>query len=99
MTKPKRKVVFVGVTTHTMCFSCYCHKQIGSIKPYRLLGQRRKAVRYRRHNDSLHKFRFAIVATTKKHRGGEIVDELLELSLISVSLPLGKRAIVQAQDR
>lgn len=49
MPKPKRRlsrVVIVGVTTPTVCFSSYCHQQC-AVQPCQRFAKRRQAVRYR----------------------------------------------------
>lgn len=73
MLKPKTKLsklVIVGVTTHTMCFNCYCHHQNGAIIPYQRLAKRRKAIRYRSRDVLPFKYRFETIAsnTTQTHQ-------------------------------
>ena len=63
MVKPKMKlskIVVVGVTTHNMCFNCYCHQRNGSIKPYQRLAKRRRAIRYRSRSGLPFKYRFEV---------------------------------------
>lgn len=68
MVKPKlklSKLVIVGVTTHTMCFNCYCHQHSVAIKPYQRLAKRRKAIRYRSRSGLPFKYRFAIFPSAR----------------------------------
>lgn len=61
------KVVVVGVTTHTMCFNCYCHQHNGCIKPYQRLAKRRRAIRCRSRSGLPFKYRFETFTVADKY--------------------------------
>lgn len=108
MAKPKKKlskVAVVGVTTHTMCFNCYCHQQNGAIKPYQRLAERRRAIRYRSRSGLPFKYRSETLHVNDRiETHHDVVKKLYynrwfnEL-LFYVLLLIENRATAQAQDR
>lgn len=74
MVKPKRKVskVAIVVTTHTMCFNCYCHQTKATIKPYQRMTKRRKAVRYKNRGDFPSRYRFE-----NEHQSDQLQEHII----------------------
>lgn len=106
MPMPKKRLsrtVIVGVTTPTVCFSCYCHQQC-AVQPYQRFAKRRKAIRYRSQSDV--KSRSDEIAATETRHQNEFTkpfQSLLNFCWRSVFYfffyGAENRATTQAHDR